>query len=98
MRVMIPKRLAAVALPATLLGVERLLVARAFRAVIRSEITDGRYFWRWDRDRGWAVDRVEAVYRVHSAHGVGIGKRPWRGSKLYALEVHHESLWYTRSD
>lgn len=72
MRMMIPKRLAAAAMPAAILGVERLLLARGFRAVIRSEITDGRYFWRWDRDRGWAVDRVEAVHRVHSPHDLSI--------------------------
>jgi hypothetical protein len=63
--VLIPKRVAAAALPAVFLGVERLLEARGFHSVMRSEMVDGRRFWRWDRDRQWALDRVEALYRVH---------------------------------
>lgn len=68
----IAKRLAAAALPATLLGVERLLHSHGFRSVVRSEIIDDRYFWRWDRERSWAIDRVEAVYRVQRQHDLSI--------------------------
>ena len=34
---------------------------------------DGRRFWRWDRDRQWAIDRVDATYRVHSPHDLSLG-------------------------
>ena len=66
------KRRAAAALPATLLGTERLLHARGFASIMRSEMVDRRRFWRWDRDRQWVVDRVEAIYRVHSPDDLSV--------------------------
>jgi hypothetical protein len=69
---LVSKRLTAAALPATLLGVERLLHSHGFGSVLRSKIIDDRYCWRWDRDRSWAIDRVEAVYRVQRQHDLSI--------------------------
>jgi len=68
----ISKPRAAAALPATLLGVERLLHSHGFHSIVRSERVDDRYLWRWDRDRSWAIDRVEAVYRVQRPHDLSI--------------------------
>jgi hypothetical protein len=69
------KRLTAAALPAALLGIERLLLSHGFRAVMRSEMVDRHRFWRWERDRQWAIDRVEAMYRVHSPHDLSVNFR-----------------------
>jgi hypothetical protein len=59
-------------MPAALLGIERLLQSRGFHSVIRSERVDDRRCWRWDRDRQWAIDRVEAAYRIHAPEGLAV--------------------------
>jgi hypothetical protein len=70
--VLIQKDLAAAAVPAVLAGVDALLQSHRFRRVLSGELKDGRRLWRWDRDRRWAVDRVEALYRAHAPEDLSI--------------------------
>lgn len=68
----IRRDLAAAAVPAVLTGVDALLESHRFRRVLIGKLIDNRRLWRWDRDRRWAVDRVDALYRAHAPENLSI--------------------------